>query len=64
MNVPKHNKEFIWQTYSKNYSKCGNTATISIKVVSKPMALYTLIKYSVEFIAIAIRQEKETKDIK
>jgi hypothetical protein len=31
-NVPQHNKDYIWQTYSQHYSKWRTTETILLKV--------------------------------
>jgi hypothetical protein len=64
-NVPQYNKGYIWQTYSQHHTQWEKTEIISCKVKTDTGCPLSLLLSNVilEFLAWAIRQEKEIKGI-
>jgi hypothetical protein len=65
-NIPRHDKGCTSQIYSQSHTKQGKHEVVSSKVRNKirVSTLLTVIYTILEFLARAIRQEKEIKATK
>ena len=65
MNIPQHNKSYIWQTHSKHYPQWWKIESISPKVRNKTGCPLSPLLFNIvlEVLATAIKAEKEIKGI-
>jgi hypothetical protein len=62
--IPQHNKDNLWQTYSQIILNGEKLKPFPLKLEQDNMSFYPLsFNIVLEFLARAIRQEKEIKGI-